>query len=332
MTKSKSNFWLTGALCFGSIVGAGFASGKEIEFYFAQFGISIFPIIILVGVLFCIILKFFLNFGYKNRIVSFSQMNKLIWGKYEKIGNIFFIISNLLLLSAMLSGSDAIGNLIIKQDYRFFSVITAILAIVISLLKFKKLVKINAIVVPLLLILIIFDLCFSLNIGKIPTNSPKISVVFSPIFALFYLTSNLYLASFVFAKIGNSTLLENHTKASIVCATLFTIFACLITLIIFSNSSEVSPMPLISILGNISPKFMWFGALVVWLGIFSTIVNILFTLSNEFKNKSYKTFFLILISALGLILSGLGFSFIVNYFYPLIGIMGLITICKMMKK
>ena len=40
---------LVGAVMFGSIVGAGFASGKEVWFYFAQFGWVCFPLIALAG-------------------------------------------------------------------------------------------------------------------------------------------------------------------------------------------------------------------------------------------------------------------------------------------
>ncbi|MBO5103214.1 MAG: hypothetical protein J6C13_03910, partial [Clostridia bacterium] len=91
---------MVGAVMFGSIVGAGFSSGKEEWFYFAQFGWVCFPLILLAGVLLFFLGYKFLEFGKRNGIESVQQMNGKIFGKWGIFAEIIFIFSNFILLSA----------------------------------------------------------------------------------------------------------------------------------------------------------------------------------------------------------------------------------------
>ena len=323
----------TGIMCFASIVGAGFASGKELEVYFAHFGIWAFPTIIFTAILFYKFTHKFLKIGHEKQITSLSELNKIVWGKYTKLGNILFVVSNILLLSAMFAGADSIGIFLFPNlNYRFFSIISAIIAIIISSLNFKKMLKINSIIVPLLLVLVVLSLIFSLNFVEKINLTPTLPPIFSPFFAIIYLASNLYLVSFVFCKLGNTTTKSIHKSASLIFAILLSFFALQIVLILLINKTS-SPMPLVNLLCSISPVIKYFACFVVWGGLLSTVVNILFSLSN-WLNNYFKSPILSssIICLFGLVLSGFGFSFIVNYFYPLIGIVGVIFIYLFIRK
>ena len=326
---NKNNTFILSFGCFGAIVGAGFASGKEIWLYFARFGWIAYPILVISGVLFAFLIKFLLDLGKTNKIDSFTQMNKLVFKKYSWIGDIFFVISNIILLAAMFAGSGAIGKIILPQNAELFKISLIFLSLIISLFNFKKLMKLNALIVPLLLIMIIGAFLFS-PISSI--NFPIKMSLMPPIYALIYLCANVYLISFILLKLG-FTYQKNHTKASIICACLFIIFSIIISLSLHLNLSFCDfEMPLLAILSSLSDLFKIFASLVIAFSILTSAINIIFALSNWLtifvKSRFICNLFLCLI---GLILSNFGFTFIVNYLYFTIGIFGLVFILSAIK-
>ena len=267
--------------------------------------------------------------GALYKINDLTTMNKIIFGKLSWLADSIFIFSNILLLSAMLAGSDAIGKTIFTQsNYRFFSVTTAIVGLIICAFQFKKMIKLNSIIVPLLLVMIILPL---ISCHTLPTaiSSPNLTAV---VYALLYLLSNIYLVSFIFCKLGAS-MPQQHTQASFICGALLAIFATIITIVLQCNINYTSSsMPLIALISTLHPKLSLTACVVVWLGILSTTIQIIYTLSPRLKIFHSNTFNNMLICIIGLILSGFGFSFIINYFYPVIGLFGAILVVNIMKK
>ena len=116
-----------GAVLFGSIVGAGFASGEEVWYYFARFGWVCFPLIIFAGILLFWLGYMFLEFGKRNGIESVQQINKQLFGKWGLAGEIIFIISNVILLSSMLAGANSLFDIVLESSaYRYASVLTSL--------------------------------------------------------------------------------------------------------------------------------------------------------------------------------------------------------------
>ncbi len=310
-----------GSLCFASIIGAGFASGKEIWVYFARFGILAFPTIVLVGIGFYYLSYTFLTFGHTHSITTITQQHKSIWKK-PLIGHILFVFCNILLLSAMFAGVDSLQAFIIHDPARIFSFCTALLGIFLGLFNFKNVMKINLILVPMLLIMII--VCLGISTYQ-PIVTPHTSF---PVSALIYLTTNIYLVSFIYCKLGTRFHPAIFRQSSIIAAILFTLFGCAITLILLLNPECVSTdMPLINILGAHSTFLVKIGSIVVWLSILTSVINIIHTLSDHTR-FIYKLFFACLITLISYILSSCGFTFIVSWFYPIIGVIGLIQTIK----
>ena len=91
-------------LILGTIIGAGFASGKEITTFFTVFGYYSFlslPIIFF-GFYFCIYKL--LLIGSKNKIENIDQLNYIIFKKENKLVKIFTFISFIIISSTMISG------------------------------------------------------------------------------------------------------------------------------------------------------------------------------------------------------------------------------------
>lgn len=320
---------------FGSVVGAGFASGKEVWFYFAQFGWVCFPLIFFAGILLFVLGYRFLEFGKRNGIETVQQMNRALFGRWGRAGEIVFIISNVILLSTMFAGANSLFDIVMETSlYRFASVFTAFIAIFVSWLGFKKMVKVNMLVVPFLVavIAIAFGFCLTNSSGfVVPLVDGTDRLISAVFFCVLYVCSNLYFAGFIFARLGR----EHSSRANLFGSLIGAVFMviCLIGMVIsiyLNPYSSMSDMPLVYISKSVSHTFGTITLLVVWLGILTTAVSLIYTISIWLKKyiKSYKIS-TVLVSILCLLISGLGFSFIVSYCYPVMGCVGIIFMLRM---
>jgi len=338
MSKNCSIFGqsvVVGAVMFGSIVGAGFASGKEVWFYFAQFGWVCFPLILLAGFLLFVLGFRFLEFGKRNGIESVQQMNQQLFGRWSSVGEVVFILSNLILLSAMFAGANSLFDIVLDTNiYRFASIFTAIIAIFVSWLGFSKMVKVNTLVVPFLVLVVIvsFVYCFTNSTGfVVPLVDGTDRLLSAIFFCILYVCSNLYFAGFIFARLGR----EHCSRANLwgsFCGAVFLVL-CLLGMVVsiyLNPYSSMSDMPLVYIAKSVGATFGTATLLVVWLGILTTAVSLIYTISiwlTKFS-VSYKIA-TVLVCIICLIVSGLGFGVIVSYCYPVMGIFGVIFMLKM---
>ena len=336
MQKFKfSQCLMVGAVMFGSIVGAGFASGKEVWFYFAQFGWVCFPLIILAGVLLFVLGYYFLEFGKRNGIESVQQLNAKMFGKLGIVGEIIFIFSNIILLSAMLAGAGALFDIVLSQDfYRYASVFTAIIAVLISWMGFDRMVKVNLLVVPAMvgIIVIAFVYCiFNADGFTVPVVDGGERIISSIFFCILYVCSNLYFAGFIFARLGRNYSKKTNFYGSLIGAIFMVV--CLLGMVVsiyLNPYSSMSDMPLVYIASSASHIFGIITLIVVWIGIATTAVSLVYTIAiwlekyfNSFKIAS------ILVAIVCLIISGMGFGAIVSYFYPVLGVFGIIFMIRM---
>ncbi len=325
---------LVGAVMFGSIVGAGFASGKEVWFYFAQFGWVAFPMIVVAGILLFVLGFVFLEFGKKYGIESVQQMNAHLFGKFGTVAEIIFIFSNFILLSAMFAGANSLFDIVISQDfYRYASVFTAIIAVVISWLGFDKMVRVNLVVVPLMVIIILVAFVYCLgNAGgfTVPMTS-GLDLLSSIIYCVMYVCSNLFFAGFIFARLGANHSRKVNMAGSAIGASFMVL--CLIGMVVsiyLNPYSSMSDMPLVYIASSASHIFGVITLIVVWIGIATTAVSLVYTIAAwlERYTHSFKICSIV-VCIICLIISGLGFGAIVNYCYPVLGVFGVIFMIRM---
>lgn len=333
--KTLKQSVLVGAVMFGSIVGAGFASGKEVWFYFAQFGWVCFPLIALAGVLLFVLGYVFLEFGKRNGIESVQQMNNKLFGKYGIIGEIIFIFSNLILLASMFAGANSLFDIVLSQEiYRFASVFTAIIAVLISWLGFNKMVKVNLVVVPsmVLIIAVAFVYCVINSSGfVVPLTDGVERAVSAVFFCILYVCSNLFFAGFIFARLGSQHTRGVNLAGSAIGASFMVL--CLLGMVIsiyLNPYSSMSDMPLVYIASSASHTFGVLTLLVVWVGIATTAVSLVYTISAWLERYTHNfKICSIIVCIICLIISGLGFGKIVSYCYPVLGVFGILFMMRM---
>lgn len=146
----------------GTLIGAGFASGQEIYVFFFSFGIKGVIGIIVSSCMIGIIIYKTLKIVLKNNISNYKELlNKLV--KNQKIKEITNVIVNIFILISfyvMIAGFGAY----LKQEFNLSSIIgsgiLALLCLILFKTNIKGFVKVNEILIPILISIIVIIRCF----------------------------------------------------------------------------------------------------------------------------------------------------------------------------
>ena len=142
----------------GTLIGAGFASGQEIYAFFFSFGSKgLFGIAISSSIIGIAIYKT-LKIIQKNNIKNYKEFLEILI-KNKKIKDITNIIVNIFILSSfyiMVAGFGAYLNQEFNVNVVLGSGILAILSLIIFETNIRGFVKINQLLIPILIVIVIF--------------------------------------------------------------------------------------------------------------------------------------------------------------------------------
>ena len=276
----------------GTVIGAGFATGKEILLFF---GNSSFISIFIAGFLLSLFCYCFLRLGsiYGNIFFAF--------GKFKLIVKIFIIIANICVFCATLAGAEEV----IFNIFHFHGggIITAIITLIIVFFGVNAIKIVNLVIVPAIIVIItiIFfkDSQYDLN-GKI-----------SFILPFCYASMNLSTGGFFIGKNAVGFTKKDCLTCSAISGLILTILMFFIYCIVKNVDSS---MPFIA--KSVVLGFGIIANVVLYLAMLTTLIG---TLDVSALNNKY---FAILITAIGLLVSTFGFSNIVNSLYPIMGAVG----------
>ncbi|WP_026476773.1 YkvI family membrane protein [Alkaliphilus transvaalensis] len=154
--NSRQSVLTLGSVYIGTVIGAGFASGQEILQFFGKYGKLGLLGVAVSTLLFCLLGANLLQLVYNRRINSFNDFLKLYFnGQSSLIINClltcFLLIGYIVMLAGggailtQLFGIDGIYGIIIMSTMSFFTFIFGV----------KGIAKVNSVIVPLLMILVV---------------------------------------------------------------------------------------------------------------------------------------------------------------------------------
>lgn len=299
----------------GSIVGAGFATGKEIINFFGIYNHIAPYLIVVAGILiFCGLFAFF--------AAGKHSENKFIIYFFD----ILIFISEFVLFTTMISGLFSITNIFLSSDFLVYAILCVSYIIIVSGINGLSLA--NKILTPLLIIAV-----FILTIWKISfSNSSSILITDTSIFKklsypFLYFGLNIFTTFPLCKTFGKDMSKKEMLLTSLIVAILLTISILLIYFAIILAPSEIFfvEMPLAMLACSISSFFGIFYLIIIVVAITTTLLSCGVVLSLYGKNITKNNYgFCLSIMVLSLLLSRLGFSTIISIFYPIIGIFGLI--------
>lgn len=317
----------------GAVMGAGFASGQEIQQFFARFGQWGLMGVLVSALLFSLLGWVMLDLQQRWRISTYTAFFQRLLG--YQIGKIADALVSALLfvgMLAMLSGSGAVF-----QEYfglsRWIGIFSTTLIIALALwFKGEGVLWINSVLIPLK-----FAFCLGIAVlaiiwasvgdgeGLVVEDSLLIRNWVSS--AVLYVSFNLTLAMVVFASLGKEVQRPGARLGAIGGGLALGGFAMVIgmALIRFSDVSGFE-IPMVAIAGKLGdwPAFLYVS--VLWLAMLTAAIGNGFSLVSRIVdtrrlNYSKATNFLLLAA---FSLAGVKFSQIVKVGYPIFGYLGLI--------
>ncbi|MBQ9314546.1 MAG: hypothetical protein IJ220_06095 [Clostridia bacterium] len=310
----------------GTLIGAGFASGQEIVSFFNRFSTKGILGIVLSSILFGIIT--FLSIAISDKINEYDY-KKII--KNNKIFTWFIKAFTFICFCIMLS---CIGTYIQEQcglNYWIGTILAGVICFVSFLFRFNGLEKINSYLVPIILLGIAILYFYSgrgLENVEIEYKSVNHFLILKNWFhaSILYVGYNSILLIPIIIEIKRYQL--NKSEKYVLSALIFFIF-CITGLLIFFTMNKYYPqiayveMPTIFIAKSIGPILFSYYSFVMIFAIFTTAYSSGYAFLKLNSEKNYlRNCVMICIS--GIIFARMGFSNLINVFFPIFGYFGIL--------
>lgn len=305
----------------GTTIGAGFVSGKEIANFFNVYGNFSYIAALILGVVYFFSIKLF----YKCQDLSIFTKSKVLTS--------IVMFSQFISLSAMFAGLNSILTNYFGTKYLFY--IFIIISFVIILCGLKGLTNTNLILMPILVLFIFYigsSAIFSnthFDIEIISSSPTKILT-----YLLMYIGLDLFSCYPICLALGKKqTKKQQNITALIVSITIFALVVCYLVSVLNKGSDYAYfDMPILHFIIAHNDSLYIFTCVIVCIGIITTLLSNGFVLYDSCKNLFNKNWFVVFLSMFcgAYILSYMGFSNIVEYLYPLLGIIGLTLIILLM--
>ena len=291
----------------GTVIGAGFITGREIITFFH--GINLIYSVIMFFIFFTVAICFLLNA---------KNLQKL---KIHKFFQPLILFGNLIILSGMLSALDDVFFEVTKIPFNlpFFSIIMLIISNVVVSKGVEGLKVCNTFLVPLMLVVTAIILFFFGSNKLVVFSNFNIKNV------VLYIGMNTFMSSTVFNDLGETLTLKQSIFTSIIVSAILCLMIFGIELSLNGCDKSVidSNVPLLSMLrGRKNIKTIF--SLVVVIGIITTLFSShypLFLFCENFKKANIAK---VTLSVVAFAISRMGFYNIVNYLYPLLGVIGVV--------
>lgn len=318
----------------GTVIGAGFASGQEIMQFFTRFGYQSFWAILLSTILFITIGKKILLLGKRLNAKSYGVLIDHVFGITSPLVNLYLAVSFILLCGAMFAGGGALLLEHLGIPFLIGALITALLTLVVTICGMQGILTANTIIVPSITLFSFIILIYVIRHSYIPADS--LQVIPGELMPLIrtgvtYASFNLILSIGVLAPMGG---IVKDIRALYIGSIMG---GCLLGVMLLINNYSLlhftpevfhKEIPLLFIVKGMGTLFVGVYGIIIWLEIFSTAIGNLFAITTIIQEKFKITSNIpaVVVTLIGMLICLLGFSTIVSWFYPILGIIGFVLV------
>lgn len=329
----------------GTLIGAGFASGKEVYIFFNQYGSLGLLGVVLSGIFISIVIYKVLKITKENEVQNY---NNLITGisKSKNISKLLKnIISAFLLISffVMVSGFASYFYEQLGINSVVMSIIMAILCFITFNKNIEGITKVNTILIPFLIVFIVISAIlnskyFINNFNYIDVNmSIKNEISFSNnwiISAILYASYNSIIL--IPILIGLKGIVEKKSIGKISCLTgiIFIILGISLYSLLTSGQNYVQylDIPIIFIMKQFGNIYSNIYGIVVAIAIFTSAISAGYGFLEKFEySKSTYKKVSVIICVVSVFVATIKFSYLVEILYPIFGLLGFIQIILILK-
>ncbi|MEI2664957.1 YkvI family membrane protein [Rossellomorea sp. LJF3] len=340
MKRMAGSFQIA-AVYVGTVIGAGFATGREIVEFFTRFGFVGFIAILLSGYLFITMGTKIMLKSHDIKAKSFEEFNEYLFGKwFSKIMNIVMMIMLIGVSAVMLSGAGAVFQEQLLLSKQLGILLTIGLGFLTMMVGIKGLFAVNTFVVPLMIVFNLLLMVYSVRHADfldaflmIPHAEDGWKSVVAP---FSYVAFNLAMAQAVLVPVAGEVKDREVIKYGGYLGGFFLTLILIsshITLVMIPNVTQYQ-IPMAVVMKSFVTGFYFVYILIIYGEIFTSVIGGVFglekQLGNYWKGSSLLTFtgiFLMIYS-----LSFFEYSELLSYLYPLFGYMSLLFIILLWMK
>jgi uncharacterized membrane protein YkvI len=322
------------ATYIGTVVGAGFATGREIVEFFTLNGTYGTIGIMVSGALFIWLGTKMMLLSARIQAFSAQEFNKYLFG--DTLGTVINILLLLVLFgvtSVMLSGAGAVFEEQLRLPKQVGILITIVACLIVLSRGLQGVFEVNSLVVPVMMVFIIglfstkFLQTWPLIIHSIPAETWNFKWVSSPIT---YVAMNLAMAQSVLVPLGGEVRDEKAIKMGGILggAGLCLILLCSQFALLSVDNFYQYSIPLAEVVKRFNATFHFFFVLVIFGEVFTTLIGNLFGMTKQIQSmvgwKSNTIVFGILL--VSYFISYVGYGKLLHVLYPIIGWVSLILL------
>ena len=283
----------------GSVIGAGFITGKEISvFICSDFSIA--------G-----IYLFFLFFVF---FVFILSLNK--GGVVDKIIKPVIAVISVLTASCMVAALNVVYKSIFHDSeyIKIFTIITVIFAIIISVKGVSAVDAVALFAMPFVIVFVVVLSCVFKEDGGVPISPMGLQGVYFPVL---YASVNCLLSSRIIIDSTKGLSLKRKCFVSVIVSVFLTICIIAISLCIKDKNGD---MPFAGAVSKNIICLIIFDIIMIF-SIFTSLVSSVYTSFSVINGKT-SAIKKIIVSLVFVMLSRFGFSKLVENIYPIIGVIG----------
>ncbi|MGG3890937.1 YkvI family membrane protein [Metabacillus fastidiosus] len=338
MDRGWGSSFQVAAVYVGTVVGAGFATGREIVEFFTKYG---FIGIIGITIAGC----FFIWIGTKMMIVSkrinatsYQDLNIFLFGRsIGKVVNLLMLIVLIGVTSVMLSGAGAIFEEQLQLSKQVGVIITVLLTLFVMAFGVQGLLSVNVIVVPML---ILFSLIVAFqSIGEhtvITTVTDEFGVINWIVSALSYAGFNLTMAAAVLVPLAAEMKDEKVLKRGGILGGILLTVILIGSHISLATLADVSTydVPMAELMRITFFSFFFIYVLVIYGEVFTSVIGNLFGLEKQILQIVHLPRMIVIacILVIAIIISQFGYSSLLSILYPLFGKVSLVVLALLIIK
>ncbi|WP_108670168.1 hypothetical protein [Peribacillus acanthi] len=321
------------AVYVGTVVGAGFATGKEIVEFFSKYGLFGTLCVLVAGFIFIYFGTKMMLLALRTKSASYQELNEHLFGRrLSSFINLLFFIMLMGVTSVMFSGAGAVFDeqLGIGKTTGIF--LTMILSFIVLSFGVKGLFAVNSFVVPVMIFFSVLLCVVSVSQGDyrshffaIPESIPIWKMMLSP---LSYAAFNLALAQAVLVPVANDIKDEKIVKAGGILGGL------LLTIILLSSHLSLITLPNVAgyeiptaeVMKFLAPQFYWIYIFIIYGEIFTSIIGNSFGLERQLKPilKIRGSVIIVGIFGVSFLISKIQYGILLSFLYPLFGYISIV--------
>lgn len=336
MFKDFKNIFKVACIYMATIIGAGFASGQEIMKFFSSYYEGGFYGIILAGILFSIIGYVVLDKVYSERIRNYEEFLFPTVGWF--LGWVMEILVTLFMISVfciMMAGAGGIVSDKLNIPYYTAVSIVAFVCAIVFLTEIKGIINISSIITPMLILGI-------LGFGLYIIVSKEMAV-FNFYGGISKVTDNWFFSALLYVSYNSITSVVvmcsllpylKDRKTAVLGGIFGGVMLCLMAVVInfaiylFYPHVATEDLPVMAMIDKYSVFLGGIYTVILLLAMFVSALTAGFGFIERISSKLSvnKKMVILIICALSIPFSSVGFSGLISTIYPVFGYMGMFMV------